>query len=51
MLSKAADIHNAEIMPSNGNAVLPVIRLHGDQENGEDDNDTYDNESDHGSRT
>lgn len=43
VLSKAADIHNTEIVPSNRNAVLPVIRLHGDQENGEDDNDTYHN--------
>lgn len=43
MLSKAADIHNTEIVLSNGNVALPVIRLHGDQENGEYDNDTYDN--------
>lgn len=49
--SKAADIHNTEITLSNGNAALPVICLHGDQQNGEDDNNTYDNESDHGPRT
>lgn len=51
MLSKAADIHNTEIGLSNRNVALPVIRLHGNQQNGKDDNDTDDNESDHGPRT
>lgn len=51
VLSKAADIHNTEIGLSNRNVALPVIRLHGNQQNGKDDNDTYDNESDHGPRT
>lgn len=47
-LFKANNIHNTEIA---WNAALPVIRLHGNQQNGEDDNDSNDNESDHGPRT
>lgn len=47
-LFKANDIHNTEIVR---NAALPVIRLHGDQQNSKDDGDTNDNESDHGPRT
>lgn len=47
-LFMANNIHNTGIVQ---NAALPVIRLHGDQQNSEDDNDTNDNESDHGPRT
>lgn len=47
-LFKANDIHNTGIVR---NAALPVICLHGDQQNSEDDGDANDNESDHGPRT
>lgn len=47
-LFKANDVHNIGIV---WNAALPVIRLHGDQQNSEDDDDTNDNESNYGPRT
>lgn len=47
----ARDIRYAGIVLSNRNAALPVVRLQDDQENGEDDYDTYDDDSDHCPRT
>lgn len=34
--------------PSEWNVALPVVRLQDDQQNGENDDDTYDDGSDHG---
>lgn len=37
--------------PSEWNVALPVVRLQDDQQNGENDDDTYDDGSDHGPGT
>lgn len=47
----ARDIHYVGIVLSNGNVAQPVVRPQDDQQNGENDDDTYDDDGDHRPRT
>lgn len=43
----ARDVHYAGIVLSNRNVAQPVVRLQDNQQNGENDDDTYDDDGDH----
>lgn len=43
----ARDVHYAGIVLSKRNVAQPVVRLQDDQQNGENDDDTYDDDGDH----